>query len=103
MVLVLKEVLIVMSDAPQFTCPLCVSTAITIEHTCPGYMNQSGRVMVCHPYCGNAQEYRCSCGWWYRYPVGSRSTQGMGVAPDWIEAAYYYFNPTLDESDQDYE
>jgi hypothetical protein len=64
-------------------CPMC-GAETDFEADCPGY-GSPGKVMVCYPYCGNAQRYFCTkCTWWYRDP-NNRSAEGMGIAPSWLK------------------
>lgn len=85
------------TDISALLCPVCAAP-VSVEGSCPGYPSEGGRVMVCYPYCGNAMEYRCSCGWWYRDPVGYRAdTARMGVAPAWLDVARARYSLDLGE------
>lgn len=78
-----------MISFPEFPCPEC-GHPTSWESECPGYRSE-GKVMVCVPPCGGAQEFFCvcaDCSWWYRYP-NRRSTEGMGMRPEWLEQAIF--------------
>lgn len=82
----------------DYPCPVC-GCKVYLYPDCPGYPGGQS-IMVCHPACGNANEFRCfqpACKWWYRIPNNRSDVTKMGIAPPWMAEALAKYDPGEEE------
>lgn len=90
----------------EYPCPLC-GAETEWDPDCPGYpgtWNGKKTTMVCHPPCGNADEYTCAnndCPWWYREPNNRGDRAQMGIVPPWLKERSSWREEEDEEDEED--